>query len=170
MITAAQAILGFILLLRLFELWLARRNTEQLLAAGGIEHGAEHYPYMVMLHGAWLGALALTTRPETAVDPFWLGLFVLLQLARAWVIASLGRFWTTRIITLPGAPVIRHGPYRWLRHPNYAVVIGEIAVVPMIFGSWWIALVFSALNLLLLRERIRVEDAALAPRRDVEVE
>jgi methyltransferase len=88
-----------------------------------------------------------------------------LQAARLWVLASLGRFWTTRIVILPGAPLVRRGPYRYLRHPNYLVVAAEIAVLPLVFGAWGIALVFSLLNLVLLIQRIRVEDAALAPRR-----
>ena len=94
-----------------------------------------------------------------------LALFVLLQAGRLWVIASLGRFWTTRIITVPGAPLIRRGPYRWLKHPNYLVVAGEIAVLPLAFGLWQVAVVFSVLNALLLWHRIRWENRALAPRR-----
>ncbi len=100
---------------------------------------------------------------------FWplLAVFALLQAARLWVIASLGRYWTTRIITLPGAPIVRRGPYRWLRHPNYAIVAAEIAVLPLAFGAWPIAVVFSGLNALLLRHRIRLEEQALAPRATV---
>ena len=94
----------------------------------------------------------------------WLGVFVVLQGLRLWVLASLGPLWTTRIITLPGAPLVRRGPYRFLRHPNYAVVVAEIAVLPLVFGAWRIALVFSLLNLALLAWRIRVEQQALAPR------
>lgn len=165
MITAAQAILAFVLLQRLAELWLARRNTERLLDAGAIEHGAEHYPYIVLLHAAWLVTLVFLTPATAPVNYAWLGAFVALQAARVWILVSLGRLWTTRILTVPGAPLVRRGPYRYLRHPNYVVVAGEIAVLPLVFGHWEVAAIFSALNFLLLRERIRVENEALAERR-----
>jgi len=87
-----------------------------------------------------------------------------LQGLRVWVLATLGRYWTTRIITLPGAPLVRRGPYRWLRHPNYVVVAGEIAVLPLAFGAWQIAVVFSLANALVLWIRIRSEERALATR------
>ena len=90
-----------------------------------------------------------------------LGLFVVLQAGRLWVIASLGRFWTTRIVTLANTPLVRHGPYRFLRHPNYAIVVAEIAVLPLAFGAWQIALGFTLANLPLLAYRIRIENAAL---------
>ena len=149
---------------RLGEVAWARRNERRLRAAGGVEVGAGHYPLFFLLHGAWLAALALLVPAEAPV--FWplLALFALLQLGRLWVIATLGRYWTTRIITLPGAPLVRRGPYRWLRHPNYCIVAAEIAVLPLAFGAWQIALVFSVLNALLLRHRIRLEERALAPR------
>lgn len=164
--TAFAWLLGFIVAQRLAELTLARRNTRRLLAAGGREIGAGHYPLFILLHGAWLAALALVV-PWSAEPVWWLvAVFFVLQAARVWVIASLGRFWTTRIITLDGAPLIRRGPYRWVRHPNYWIVVGEIAVLPLAFGAWHVALVFSLLNALLLRHRIRIEEAALAARRD----
>ena len=92
-------------------------------------------------------------------------LFVLLQAGRVWVIATLGRFWTTRIVTLPGAPLVRRGPFRWVRHPNYLVVAGELAVLPLVFGAWWIAVLATLLNAPLTLHRIRVEDGALSGRR-----
>ncbi|HWG81021.1 MAG TPA: isoprenylcysteine carboxylmethyltransferase family protein [Stellaceae bacterium] len=149
---------------RIAELVHARRNTRALLARGAIEAGAGHYPLLVLLHGAWLVALLYAVPAERAPSWGWLGLFVLLQGLRLWVLASLGPYWTTRIITLPGAPLVRRGPYRFLRHPNYVVVVAEIAVLPLAFGAWRIALVFSALNLALLAWRIRIEQQALAPR------
>jgi methyltransferase len=98
-----------------------------------------------------------------AVDPFWLALFVLIELARIWVLVSLGRRWTTRIIVLPDAPLVRRGPYRWFNHPNYWVVIAEIAALPLVFGIWKVALVFSLLNAGLLTVRVRAENRALKP-------
>ncbi|MEE9545548.1 MAG: isoprenylcysteine carboxylmethyltransferase family protein [Rhodospirillales bacterium] len=158
-------VLGLVAAQRLAELIHSRRNTRRLLAEGGHEVGAGHYPLIVGLHAAWLLALLLLVPSEAPVNWPLLALFLALQAARLWVLASLGRLWTTRIVTLPGAPLVRRGPYRYLRHPNYLVVAAEIAVLPLVFGAWGIALVFSLLNLVLLIHRIRIEDAALAPRR-----
>jgi methyltransferase len=119
----------------------------------------------VALHAGWLASLALVVPAATL--PRWplLGLFALLQPARLWVVLSLGRYWTTRVLTLPGAPLVRSGPYRWLRHPNYLVVTAEIAVLPLAFGAVATAVAFSALNLALITRRIVIEDRALAARR-----
>ena len=151
----------FIAVQRLAELILARHNAQRLLAAGGIEHGRAHYPVMVALHAAWLLGLWWLGR-DKAVDPILLGVFVLLQAGRIWVIASLGRRWTTRVIVLPGAPLVATGPYRWIKHPNYLIVALEIAVVPLALGLPLFAAVFSVLNALVLYQRIRVENAGLA--------
>lgn len=146
---------------RLAELALARANTRRLLAQGAREHGAAHYPVIVVLHTAWLVALVLFVSPEAQPEWGWLALFVALQAARIWVVASLGRRWTTRIIVMPGKPLIARGPYRWMRHPNYAVVAAEIVVLPLVFGAWPLALVFGLLNAAMLFWRIRAEDRAL---------
>ena len=155
------AILAFVTLQRLGELALARRNTARLLAEGGVEAGRRHYPLIVALHAVWLAGLwALAwDRPANLA---WLALFAVLQALRVWVIATLGPRWTTRIIVLPGAPLVRRGPYRLLPHPNYAVVAGEIAVLPLVFGLWGYALAFSLANAAILFVRIRAEDRALA--------
>jgi methyltransferase len=163
--TAVQIILGAVLLQRLIELWIARRNTERLLAEGAIEVAPEHYHYFVVLHAAWLAALVLLTPHDAPVAVVWLAIFLLLQAGRIWVMASLGHLWTTRIVTLPGAPLVRTGPYRYLRHPNYLVVAAEIAVLPLVFALWEVAIVFSGLNAALLWIRIRAENEALAERR-----
>ena len=134
----------------------------RLLAAGGVEHGAGHYPLFVVLHGAWLAALFVLVPAEAPADWGLLGLYGLLQLGRLWVIASLGGRWTTRVIVVPGAPRVTRGPYRFLRHPNYLVVALEIPVLPLAFGAWQIALGFGLANLALLAQRIRVEERALA--------
>jgi len=154
------AILALVTLQRLGELWLSNRNTRRLLAQGAHEAGRGHYPLIIAVHALWLAALWWLA-PDRPVDPFWLALFVLLEIGRIWVIATLGRRWTTRIIVLPQAPLVRKGPYRFVDHPNYLVVIGEIAVLPLVFGLWQVAAVFSALNAAVLAIRIREETRAL---------
>ena len=153
-------ILALVTLERLGELWLANRNTKRLLAEGAREHGAGHYPLIVALHAAWLAVLwwLAPTRP---IQPLWLALFFLIEIGRLWVLASLGERWTTRIIVLPDAPLIRRGPYRFVDHPNYLVVIGEIAILPLVFGLAQIALIFTILNAAVLSIRIRAENRAL---------
>ena len=150
---------------RLWELWLADRNTKRLLAEGAVEVGAAHYPLFILLHASWLAAIAIVTPWTIVPNLWWLGLYLLLQLGRLWVISTLGRFWTTRIITLPSAPLVRRGPYRFVRHPNYVVASLEIAVLPLAFGQVWIALAWSIANALLVGWRIRIEDRALNERR-----
>jgi methyltransferase len=164
-VTALNWALGLVLLQRLLELAWARRNTVRLLRLGAVEADSEGYPLFVLLHAGWLASLAVFV-PAPA-PPVWplLGLFALLQLGRLWVILSLGGYWTTRIVTLPGAPLVRTGPFRHIRHPNYLLVIAEIAVLPLAFGAVAIAAAFSALNLVLIARRIRIEESVLAPRR-----
>lgn len=154
-------ILALVTLLRLGELILARRNTAALLARGAFEASPGHYPWIVTLHASWLAALWWLAPAQPTSWP-WIGLFLLLQALRIWVLATLGERWTTRIIVLPGAPLVRSGPFRFLRHPNYAVVVAEIAVLPLAFGLWEVALLFTLLNLIVLRVRIRAEEMALA--------
>jgi methyltransferase len=153
-------ILALVTLQRLGELWLSSRNTRRLLAQGASEHSRAHYPLIVGLHITWL-ALLWWLAPLRLVDGFWLAMFVLIELARIWVLYSLGSRWTTRIIILPDAPLVRRGPYRLINHPNYAVVTAEIAVLPLVFGLWRVALVFTLLNAAILAVRIRKENRAL---------
>jgi methyltransferase len=169
-VTPAHIVLAAVTLQRLIELLHGRRNAARLIAAGGVEVGHRHYPAVVALHAAWLGALWLWVPAETPIAWPFLGVFLLLQIARLWVLWHLGRYWTTRIITLPGAPLVAGGPYRFFRHPNYAVVAGEIAVLPLVFGAWPLSLVFTPLNAALLAWRIRVEDDALALRRPIDAQ
>lgn len=164
-VSDAQWIILAVAALRLAELTYAAHNHHRLLAAGGHEVGAGHYPLFVLLHGTWLVALFFLVPENAPIHVAPLVIFVLLLGARAWVILTLGRYWTTRIITVPGAPLVRSGPYRLGRHPNYVIVVGEFAVLPLVFGAWQIAVVFSLLNAALLWHRIRVEDLALAERR-----
>lgn len=162
----ALALLIYVVAERLFELVLARRNTRRLLARGGREAGASHYPIMVGLHVAWLAAIiGWVALMSPTISPGFLLLYVTLQGLRFWVMASLGPYWTTRIITLPDAPLVERGPYRYLRHPNYIVVILEIATLPMVFGAWHLAAAFSLLNAAMLWVRVRAENRAISGRR-----
>ena len=156
----AVAILGYVTLERLVELLFADRNTKRLRRLGASEYGAGHYPLIVAVHALWLATLwVLATGRQP--DLFWLAMYVLLQAARIWVLSTLGPRWTTRIIVLPGEDLVKEGPYRLLNHPNYWVVIGEIAVLPLVFGLPWVALVFTILNAAILTVRIREENRAL---------
>lgn len=157
-------IVGLVAIQRLAELAIAQRNTKRLLSIGGHEVGARHYPLFILLHASWLAAL-LIAAPWRAEPNWWLiGVFVILQMLRIWVIITLGPYWTTRIITLEGAPLVRSGPYRFVRHPNYWIVSAEIAVLPLAFGAWGVGFVWSILNALLLYHRINVEESALLAR------
>lgn len=157
----AAVILALVTLQRLGELVLARHNTAKLLARGAIEVGASHYPLLVSAHAAWLIALWIWGRDQ-AVDLTALAGFVGLQLLRLWVLATLKSRWTTRIIVLHGEPLVVSGPYRYFSHPNYAVVAGEIALLPIALHLPVVALVFTALNGAVLWIRIRAEARALS--------
>ena len=157
---AAYLILGFVTLQRLAELVLAERNRKRLLARGATEHGRIHYPMIVAVHVLWLVALWWWA-PGRPISVTLLGLFALLQLGRLWVLTTLGDRWTTRIIVLPDAPLVTSGPFRFVNHPNYLVVVLEIAVLPLMFGLWQIAVLFSLANAAVLAVRITAENRAL---------
>jgi methyltransferase len=159
--SAGIALLAFVTLQRLGELIHSRRNTRRLLARGAVEVAPGHYPLIVVMHAAWLAGLWLLgwDRP---LHLGWVAVFFILQAARFWILWTLGERWTTRIVVLPGAPLVRTGPYRFLDHPNYAVVAGEIAVLPLAFGLVAYAFLFSLLNAAILALRIRAESRALA--------
>jgi methyltransferase len=158
--TLPVLVLGLVTLQRIGELVLARRNTARLRVQGAIELGAGHYPVIVALHAAWLAGLWVLAWDTSPSVPL-LAIFIMLQAARVWVIATLGRRWTTRILVLPRMPLVRTGPYRFMRHPNYVVVSAEIAVLPLTFGLVGYALVFSVLNAAVLAVRIKTENEAL---------
>ena len=158
----AALILGCVTLERLGELVLANRNTARLLARGGREAGAGHYPAIVALHAAWLVGLWLFAL-QREIEPLFLAVYAVLQGLRIWVLATLGRRWTTRIIVVAGETLVARGPYRFVRHPNYWVVAGEIACLPLVFGMVAYAALFSVLNGLVLAVRIRAEERALRP-------
>lgn len=159
--TLAALILGVVTAERLAELWLARANTRVLVSKGAHEVAAAHYPLIVLVHAAWLGGLwLLAWNAQTHIG--WLIVFGAIQVLRVWTLSTLGRRWTTRIIVVPGERLVTRGPYRFMRHPNYAVVIAEIAVLPLCFGMPTYALVFTLGNALILTIRIRAENIALA--------
>jgi len=152
---------------RVVELALSRRNVRRLLRLGGIEAGAGHYPWMVFMHAAFLAACPLEVlvlrRPFVpALAAAMTFLLATTMALRYWVVASLAGRWSTRVIVLPGARLVRSGPYRWMRHPNYVAVVLELLALPLIHGAWLTAASFSGLNALVLLVRIRVENAALA--------
>jgi methyltransferase len=159
-VTPTFLLLSAVTVERSAELLWDRRNTGMLLAAGASEFSPRHYPAIVLLHIFWLVALWLLgwDRPLSAA---WLTLFMALQVLRAWILVTLRGRWTTRIIVLPTAPLVTRGPYRFLSHPNYLVVVGEIAVLPLCLGLPWLALIFSTANALILTIRVRAENAAL---------
>jgi len=166
-VTLLQFVVLLVAIQRLLELVYAARNTKALKARGGIEVGAGHYPLIVLVHAGWLAALLFFVPADAFVSWPLLAIFIVLQGLRVWVVTSLGPYWTTRIITVPGAPLRRRGPYRFMRHPNYAVVAGEIFVLPLAFGAWQIALLFSLLKALVLAWRIHMEESANRDRRSL---
>lgn len=152
---------------RLAEVAWAAHNTKALLAKGGYEAGRTHYPLFIALHSTWLAAILFTAPVGWVVNWLALAIFVAMQPLRLWVLMTLGERWTTRILIVPEAPLVRAGPYRFVRHPNYMVVIVEIAALPIAFGEWGVAFIFTVLNAMLLAWRIKVEEDALAPSRGV---
>ncbi|MBI4273795.1 MAG: hypothetical protein HY659_03735 [Rhizobiales bacterium] len=154
-------LIGFIVAQRVCELAYVRRNTARLLAAGAVEFGRAHYPFMVAFHAAWLIGLFALGR-DHHVARLLLGAIILLQAGRLWVLMTLKGRWTTRIIILRNAPLVATGPYRFMRHPNYMIVVLEIAVVPLALGLPAFAIAASLINAVLIWRRIQVENAALA--------
>jgi methyltransferase len=162
----AIILLLFVAAQRLAELVLDRINTTALLAKGGMEFGARHYPLFIVLHSSWLLSLIAWTLLFTPqVNWVLFVIYGLLQAGRIWVLRTLGPYWTTRIISIPTAPLVTTGPYRYIKHPNYWIVVCEIALLPLVLGAWQISIVFSLLNAALLFHRIRIENRVLASRR-----
>jgi len=165
--TLAYIFVGIAVFQRLAEVVYASRNTRKLLANGGIEIGRSHYPVMVALHTLWLVAIFLMLPKPTTIWWTPLVLVCLLQFGRLWTLQALGPYWTTRVITMPGVPLVKRGPYKYVSHPNYIVVVFEIALFPLVFGEIGVAIVFSILNAAMLYWRIHEEEKGLAPRREL---
>ncbi|MDB5599945.1 MAG: Isoprenylcysteine carboxyl methyltransferase [Xanthobacteraceae bacterium] len=153
-------LVGFVAVQRVGELVFVARNTRRLVRAGGVEVGRADYPLVIALHAAWLIGVAILGHAQP-VNVGLLAVFFVVEAGRLWVVTTLGRRWTTRVIVVPGEVLVRRGPYRLLRHPNYVIVALEIALVPLILGLPVFAVVFSLLNAAVLYRRIRVENEAL---------
>ena len=158
--TTASFILLLVTLQRISELVIAHRNTAALRARGAIEHGANHYPVMVLLHVSWLAGLWWFGSNAIVIWPL-MALYFLLQGFRIWILASIGRRWTTRILSVPGETLVARGPYRFMKHPNYALVLLEVPLLPLALGLAWFAVFYGVLNIAMLAWRISVEEAAL---------
>ncbi len=156
-----------ILIQRGLEELYSMRNTSRLIAKGAREVGREYYPVVAAAHLGWIAAIALIIPPDETVNWSLLVLFLLLQGIRYWVIGSLGPYWTHRIITLDQAPTVRQGPYKFLRHPNYAVTFAETALLPAAFGAWALAVIMTVIWIAVIRYKIFLEDGALAERREI---
>jgi methyltransferase len=150
---------------RIAELVIARRNGRLLVAKGAVEFGADHYPAIVALHVLWLaGMIVEIIVLSRALNPFWPALLVIYLLAqglRYWALASLGANWNTRILVVPRGSAVRRGPYKWMKHPNYVAVVIELLVLPLMLGAYLTAITASIINAVLLRIRIKTEEAAL---------
>jgi len=158
-------LLLFVAAQRLTELAWSRRNERRLRAAGAVEYGARHYPAIVTLHAGLLAALWLASSAEQAVVLPWLLVWLAVQPLRLWVMVSLGERWTTRVLVLPAAPLVVRGPYRWLRHPNYLIVLLEVPVLALACDAPGLALGFGLSNAILLGVRLAVEERALGRQR-----
>lgn len=157
-------ILAFVITQRLVEIFIAKRNEKLMLVKGAYEVGASHYPFMILLHVSFFISLILEVIYfKSAVTPYYvlLIIFFLVQLLRVWCLVSLGVFWNTKIIVLPGSNVVVKGPYSYIRHPNYLVVCLEIVVLPLMFQAYMTAICFTILNLIMLSIRIPIEERAL---------
>jgi len=157
--------IGFIICQRLLELTIARRNERFMKEKGAIEFGGEHYPWMVIIHTSFIVSMILEVsflnHTLTHVWPILLLIFIITQMIRVWTIKTLGRYWNTKILVLPGAKVVKKGPYHFIRHPNYLIVTLELLTIPLMFNAWVTAVVFSILNSLILSIRIPIEEKAL---------
>jgi len=159
-------IFGFVIIQRIIELFIAKRNEEWIKSQGGYEVGKRHYPFMVVMHvGFFISLLLEFTLLDRGLSLFLIPLlivFAITQLIRIWILSSLGRFWNTKIMILPGASVVKKGPFQFMRHPNYTIVALELLVIPLMFNAFITVLVFSLLNLWMLSVRIPIEEAALS--------
>lgn len=155
--------ISFVILLRIGELILAKRNEKWLLQNGAIEYGQKHYPFIVALHILFIISLIVeySVKRPVSYSPFLLIVYLLLLIFKVWIILSLGKFWNTKIYHIPNSPLIKEGAYRYFKHPNYMIVTAEIAVIPLAFHLYYAAIAFTILNAIMLTVRIKEENKAL---------
>lgn len=159
----AVLFLTYVIVERLVELPIATRNTKRLKTMGGVEHSPGHYPLIVAVHTGWILAMVWYGH-DTYPIVFWLVVYAVLQILRVYILGTLGKRWTTRIIVLPNETKVTKGPFAIVPHPNYLLVIAEIMVAPLVLGLWEVAAVFGALNAAVLVIRISAEERAWASR------
>ena len=154
----------FVSIQRLSELYIARGNEKWLRSQGAVEYGKEHYPFIVALHTLFIISIIVEyiLRGNTPIDFVFLILFALLLLFKFWALSSLGKYWNTKIFRVPGAGPVKKGPYKLFKHPNYFIVVCEIAIIPMVFHLYYTAIIFTVLNAIMLTVRIRVENKVWA--------
>jgi len=152
--------IGFVILLRIIELLVSKKNETWLRQNGAVEYGQKHYPFIVALHSVFIASMIVEflARGGTNLSIWFLVIFVLLILFKTWTISSLGKYWNTKILRIPDSTFIKKGPYKYFRHPNYFIVICEIAVIPMVFGLYYTAILFTVLNGVMLWVRIKAEE------------
>lgn len=158
-------ITALVIVQRLVEVLIAKNNEKRMLARGAYEVGASHYPYMLAMHISFFVCLIVEVviwgQGYSPLFLLFLAIFLVVQCLRVWCLTALGPFWNTKIIILPGANVVKKGPYVWMRHPNYAIVCTEILLLPLMFQAYFTAIIFTLLNIAMLRVRIPVEENAL---------
>jgi len=156
-------VISVIILSRIGELILSKSNEKWLLQNGAVEYGNKHYPFIIALHILFFISLIIeyTTKQNASFSLFILLFYFSLLALKTWVILSLGKFWSTKIYRIPGAPLVKKGPYNYFKHPNYLIVVAEIALIPMIFHLYLTAIAFTLLNAIMLFVRIKVENKVL---------
>jgi len=158
-------VIGFFVCQRLIEMLVAKRNEKKVKAIGAIEFGASHYPYMVAMHaGFFLSLMIEVWGLNRQPSRYFLVLLVFLlatQVIRYWALCSLGTYWNTKILVVPNAMMVKKGPYRWLKHPNYVVVAIELMLIPLLFNAYFTAILFTCLNAWMMAVRIQTEEKAL---------
>ena len=154
---------SFVILLRIAELYVARRNEKWMVQNGAVEYGKKHYPFIIALHSLFFVSLIIeySMQQTPSFSLIFLLIYLLLIAFKVWIIASLGKFWNTKIFRIQNYPLINKGPYKYIKHPNYIIVIAEIALIPLIFQLYYTALIFTLLNAIMLSVRIKEENLAL---------
>ena len=158
------AFISFLILQRLSELLIARRNEKWLLSQGAVQYGQSHYPFMIAMHTLFIVSIIVEyyLRGGTQISWIFLGIFLAVLLFKFWALSSLGKYWNTKIYRIPGVYSVKRGPYKFLKHPNYMEVVCEIAIIPLVFHLYYTAIVFTVLNAIMLSVRIRVENRVWA--------